>query len=40
MAGATIGLDYKHVFLASQSVMLGNVATRAISQNVVPLGTR
>jgi len=32
--GTTIGFDYKHVFLASQNVLLGNVAVRAVSQNV------
>jgi hypothetical protein len=32
--GTTIGFDYKHVFLASRNEFLGNVAVRAISQNV------
>lgn len=32
--GTTIGFDYKHIFLASENLMLGNVAVRAISQNV------
>jgi len=32
--GTTIGFDYKHVMLASETVALGNPATRQVTQNV------
>ena len=32
--GTTLGFDYKHVFLASQNVTVGNVTTRWVTLNV------
>ncbi|CDZ77748.1 hypothetical protein BN59_02038 [Legionella massiliensis] len=35
-SGATIGLDYKHVFLPSHTTALGNIATRQVNARVSP----